>query len=81
MKEMLRDRLVCGVNPAGIQRKLLAELLTTRQSHWPLPSERDSRNLRDASQKPNPGSINYQAAGGVRNAGGGWMKTPDHPKP
>ncbi len=86
LKKMLRDRLVCGVNHAGIQRKLLAEKNLTYDKAVTLTttieaSERDSRNLRDASQKPNPESINYQATGGVRNAGGGWKKTPDNPKP
>ncbi len=47
---MLRDRLVCGVNHAGIQRKLLAEKDFTYDKAMTLAltiesSERDSRNL------------------------------------
>ncbi len=72
------------VNHAGIQRKLLAEkiVLTTRQSHWPLllKHQKEIPGISEI-QKPNPESINFQAAGGARNAGGGWKKTPDHPKP
>ncbi len=71
LKEMQRGHLVCGVNHPGIQR-----LKSSHTGHG--ASERDSRNLWDASQKPNPESIN---TGGCRNSGGGWKKTPDHPKP
>ena len=81
LKEMLRDRLVCGVNHAGIQRKLLAEKDLTYDKAVSLAtsieaSERDSRNLR--AGKASPENVNYQAAGtgaaGARNTGGGVKK-------
>lgn len=52
LSEMLRDRLVCGVNHNGIRRKLLAELNLTYDKAFAMAqameiSERDSKKLGD----------------------------------
>ena len=51
---MLRDRLVCGINDAGIQRRLLSEseLTYKKAFHMPLGVESAERNAKDLqSQK------------------------------
>ena len=48
---MLRDRLVCGVNDAGIQKRFLAEpKLTYEQSvELSLAMERAAKNMKELS--------------------------------
>ena len=57
LPEMLRDRLVCGVNHKGIQRKLLAESDLTYDRAFALAqvveaSERDAKALERAPSQP-----------------------------
>ena len=66
LKEMLRDRLVCGVNHEAIQRKLLSEKddLTYEKAYSIAQSietaERDSKNLKGGKS---PVRVNYQSRG------------------
>ena len=65
LPEMLRDRLVCGINHEGIQRKLLAEKDLTYQSAYDLAisietAERDSSQIK-------------------KSASGGTAATPEKP--
>ena len=55
LQDMLRDRLVCGVNHRGIQRKLLAETGLTYESAYTLAlaaeaSERDTEALQRSTK-------------------------------
>ena len=57
LSEMIRDRLVCGVNHDGIQKKLLAEKSLTYETAYSLAlaieaSERDARNLKSGGSQP-----------------------------
>ena len=59
---MLRDRIVCGVNCEGIQRKLLAERELTYERALAIAqgSEEADRNLREmriAQSKPIPSVV------------------------
>ena len=59
LAEMLRDRLVCGVNHKGIQRKLLAEADLTYDRAYSLAqmveaSERDSKKLEKPQGQDTP---------------------------
>ena len=65
LPEMLRDRLVCGVNHDTIQRKLLGETELTYETALKLSlaietAEKDTRNLRDCKNSTNP-RVNYMA--------------------
>ena len=67
LKEMIRDRLVCGINHEGIQRKLLAEKSLDFDKAYALAlsielaaAERDSKDLRNP---PTPQLVQYQASG------------------
>ena len=56
LQEMLRDRLVCGINHRGIQRKLLTEADLTFDRAYALAqsvesSERDSKSLAERPQE------------------------------
>ena len=64
LKEMIRDRLVCGINHEGIQRKLLAEKSLDIDKAYALAlsieaAERDSKDLRNP---PTPQLVQYQAS-------------------
>ena len=69
LAQMLRDRLVCGVNHAGIQRKLLAQADLTFETAYTLAlsveaSERDTKTLgkqgmEHATPPATPGMVNY----------------------
>lgn len=68
LKEMLRDRLVCGVNHDGIQRKLLLEKELTYYDKDLLTqnietAEQDSKNLKtSAISITQPGSPQVHGA-------------------
>ena len=62
LKEMLRDRLVCGINHQGIQRKLLAEKSLDFDKAYALAlsveaAEKDSKDLQS---QPQPQILQYQ---------------------
>ena len=62
---MIRDRLVCGINHVGIQRKLLAEKSLDFDKAYALAlsieaAERDSKDLQNP---PTPQLVQYQASG------------------
>ena len=62
LKEMLRDRLVCGINHQGIQRKLSAEKSLDFDKAYALAlsiesAEKDSKDLRS---QPQPQLLQYQ---------------------
>ena len=69
LAQMLRDRLVCGVNHAGIQRKLLAQADLTFETAYTLAlsveaSEWDTKTLgkqgmEHATPPATPGMVNY----------------------
>lgn len=75
LEEMLRDRLICGVNHSGIQRKLLSEgdinfsqAFTLAQSIE--TAERDAKKLGssgDAATIPPPPSAPHSAIQHTRN--------------
>ena len=63
LKEMLRDRLVCGVNHDGIQRKLLSEkdLTYDRAYELSMAVEAAERNTKDLKiSRPATSSVNGQ---------------------
>ena len=66
LDQMLRDRLVCGVNHEAIQRKLLSEKNLTFEKAYALAqsietAERDTANLK--SKKGDIPQVNYTASG------------------
>ena len=81
LPEMLRDRLVCGINHEGIQRKLLAEKDLTYQSAYDLAisietAERDSSQIKKSAsggttpEKP----LHFLKARGGKAAAAGTTK-------
>ena len=77
LEEMLRDRLVCGVNHPGIQHKLLAEVDLTFKSALKLAqtmesSETDAKKLQGDTPQPAQVSptLNYATFGRQANAAG-----------
>ena len=71
LKEMLRDRLVCGVNNDTIQRRLLSEKELDYDKAYTLAlsieaSERDSKHLKAVSQKhQHAGEVHREVHGDV----------------
>ena len=53
LEDMLRDRLVCGINDAGIQKRLLAEPKVTYEKsvELSLAMERAAKNMKELSIK------------------------------
>lgn len=82
LPEMIRDRLVCGVNHKGIRRKLLSEPDLTFDKAFTLAqsmetSERDSKKLEDKQESalPSPTAgekVNFMKSG---HAAGGSQTT------
>ena len=77
LKEMLRDRLVCGVNHEGIQRKLLGEKNLTYETALTLAqsietAERESKDLRLTNPPRTSQGIHYNFRGSKprKNAAG-----------
>ena len=64
LKEMLRDRLVCGINHDGIQQRLLAEKgLNEKALELALvieSAEKDTKEMKIANGKPFPARDVYQ---------------------
>ncbi len=72
LEEMLRDRLVCGVNYLGIQRKLLSEGELAYANALKLAqtveaSERDSKKLSGEDSKP--GRVHFAKKGNYNPSG------------
>ena len=64
-KEMLRDRLICGINHNGIQQRLLAEKGLTYEKELELAlviesAEKDTKEMKIANRKPFPARGVYQ---------------------
>ena len=62
---MLRDHLVCGINHAGIQQRLLAEIGLTYEKALELAlviesAEKDTKEVKIANGKPFPARDVYQ---------------------
>ncbi len=69
LSEMLRDRLVCGVNHEGIQKKLLAEKDLDYEKAYSIAvaievAERDTKNLKAAGSLGNPVFYSHSQGGG-----------------
>ena len=68
LAEMLRDRLVCGVNHEGIQKKLLSEKDLDYEKAFTLAqaieaAEKDTKNLKqEGSPRSQPGPVQQQGS-------------------
>ena len=64
LKDILRGRLVCGVNHEGIQRKLLAEKNLTYEKALEIAltmetAEKGSKDLKTSEKSNTPGDLHY----------------------